>query len=100
MARHYDFIGEVRGRGVLLGIELVEDRKTGKPANEMTRQAVRQCEERGLLVQARGSHARNNVIRLVPPMVSSDDEIDHGLAILDDVFATLARGRTKDLAEE
>jgi len=93
MAQRYDFIGDVRGRGVLLGIELVEDQATRKPANQMTREAVRKCEERGLLVQARGSHSRNNVVRLVPPMVSSDNEIDHGLAILDDVFASLARER-------
>jgi 2,2-dialkylglycine decarboxylase (pyruvate) len=93
MAQRYDFIGEVRGRGVLLGIELVEDRASLKPANQMTSEAVRQCEERGLLVQARGSHARNNVIRLVPPMVCSDAEIDHGLAILDEVFDSLARSR-------
>ena len=95
MAQRYDFIGDVRGRGVLLGIELVEDRATGKPANDMTREAVRQCEARGLLVQARGSHSRNNVVRLVPPMVTSDSEIDQGLAILDDVFVSLARGRAE-----
>jgi 2,2-dialkylglycine decarboxylase (pyruvate) len=102
MAQRYDFIGDVRGRGVLLGIELVEDPATGKPANDMTREAVRQCEAKGLLVQARGSHARNNVIRLVPPMVCTDNEIDQGLAILDDVFAGVARGRvgTKRVAAD
>jgi 4-aminobutyrate aminotransferase-like enzyme len=47
------------------------------------------------LVQARGSHARTNVIRLVPPMVCTDAEIDEGLAILNDVFAALARDRSK-----
>jgi 4-aminobutyrate aminotransferase-like enzyme len=93
MAERYEFIGDVRGRGVLLGIELVEDRETRKPANEMCREAVRQCEAKGLLVQARGSHARTNVIRLVPPMVCTDNEIDQGLAILDEVFAGVARGR-------
>ena len=93
MARRYDFIGDVRGRGVLLGIELVEDRATREPANEMCREAVQQCESKGLLVQARGSHARTNVIRLVPPMVCTDAEIDQGLSILEDVFATLGRNR-------
>ena len=93
MARRYEFIGDVRGRGVLLGIELVEDRISREPANEMCREAVRQCEDKGLLVQARGSHARTNVIRLVPPMVCTDAEIDDGLGILEDVFATLARDR-------
>ena len=102
MAERYDFIAEMRGRGVLLGIELVEDRRSPKPANEMCRETVRRCEARGLLVQARGSHSRNNVIRLVPPMVCTDAEIDHGLAILDEVFAGLARDRVgaKGLAAE
>jgi len=94
MARRYDFIGDVRGRGVLLGIELVQDRATREPANEMCREAVRQCESRSLLVQARGSHAHTNVIRLVPPMVCTDAEIDEGFAILEDVFAALARDRS------
>ena len=100
MAQRYDFIGDVRGRGVLLGIELVEDRETRKPANEMCREAVRRCEAKGLLVQARGSHARTNVIRLVPPMVCTDNEIDHGLTILEEVFAGVARGRVgaRDIA--
>jgi 2,2-dialkylglycine decarboxylase (pyruvate) len=100
MAQRYDFIGDVRGRGVLLGIELVEDRETRKPANEMCREAVRRCEAKGLLVQARGSHARTNVIRLAPPMVCTDNEIDHGLTILEEVFAGVARGRVgaRDIA--
>jgi 2,2-dialkylglycine decarboxylase (pyruvate) len=93
MARRYDFIGDVRGRGVLLGIEMIEDQASREPANELCREAVRQCEAKGLLVQARGSHARNNVIRLVPPMVCTDAEIDEGVAILDKVFAAVARDR-------
>lgn len=40
IAQRYDFIGDVRGRGALLGIELVEDRQTRKPANAMCRDAV------------------------------------------------------------
>jgi 4-aminobutyrate aminotransferase-like enzyme len=102
MAQRYDFIGDVRGRGVLLGIELVEDGRTREPANQMCREAVRQCEAKGLLVQARGSHSRTNVIRLVPPMVCTDAEIDRGLGILDEVFAALARSRAgaRSLAAE
>jgi len=95
MARRYDFIGDVRGRGVLLGIELIEDTATREPANEMTREAVRRGEARGLLVQARGSHSRSNVVRLVPPMVSTDEEIDQGLTILDDAFDSLSRDRAR-----
>ncbi len=100
MAKRYDFIDDIRGRGVLLGVELVEDRGTRTPANALTRAVISECEKRGLLVQARGSHARNNVIRLVPPMVCSDQEINHGMSILEEVFGVLARGRTKSTAAE
>ena len=48
------------------------------------------CQDKGLLVQARGSHGRTNVVRLVPPMVCSDAEIDEGMAILDAAFAEAA----------
>ena len=84
----------MRGRGVLLGIELIEDRATREPANAMCREAVRRCEARGLIGAGAGSHARTNVIRLVPPMVCTDAEIDEGLAILEEVFAALARDRS------
>lgn len=87
MAAKFDFIGDIRGRGVLYGIELVQDRKSKEPHNQLAQDVVRICQQKGLLVQARGSHGRNNVIRLVPPMVCSDAEIDEGTAILGSAFA-------------
>jgi 2,2-dialkylglycine decarboxylase (pyruvate) len=93
MMQEIDAIGEIRGRGVLHGIELVEDRKTKAPANELARAVVQHCQEAGLLVQARGSHGRLNVIRLVPPMTSSDAEIDEGMSILRTVLRSRAQSR-------
>jgi 2,2-dialkylglycine decarboxylase (pyruvate) len=90
MARRHGFIGDIRGRGVLFGVELVlDERRT--PANELARKVVAICQDKGLLVQARGSHGRTNVVRLVPPMVCSDAEIDEGMAILDAAFGEAAR---------
>jgi 2,2-dialkylglycine decarboxylase (pyruvate) len=89
MARDNDLIGEFRGRGVLWGVELVLDRATREPADAAADAAVQACQDRGLIVQARGSHGRKNVIRLVPPMVSSDAEIDEGMGILRDVLASV-----------
>lgn len=86
MMGEFDAIGEIRGRGVLYGVELVNDRKTRAPANELAKEVVRICEDRGLLVQGRGSHGRLNVIRLVPPMVSTDREVNEGLGILRDAL--------------
>jgi 4-aminobutyrate aminotransferase-like enzyme len=83
-------VGDVRGRGVLFGAELVLDRDTREPANDAARTVVQICQENGLLVQARGSHGRLNVIRLVPPMVTTDSELDEGLSIFEDAVREAA----------
>lgn len=91
MAQENELIGESRGRGVLWGVELVLDRRSRAPANGSADAAVQACQDQGLLVQARGSHSRKNVIRLVPPMVSSDAEIDQGMDILRSVLKNVRR---------
>jgi 2,2-dialkylglycine decarboxylase (pyruvate) len=96
MAKEFDLIGEVRGRGVLFGVELVVDRETRLPANEAAQRIVQICQEKGMLVQARGSHGRLNVIRLVPPMVSSDRDVDDGLSILQDALLEVSRDRASE----
>lgn len=88
MAESIEEIGDIRGRGVLYGVELVKDRGTKEPASDLCRAVVAQCQNDGLLVQSRGSHGRMNVIRLVPPMVSTDAEIDRGMAILEKALRT------------
>ena len=82
LAGDLEIIGEYRGRGVLWGVELVTDRRSRIPANRAAEAAVKACEDMGLLVQSRGSHQRKNVIRLVPPLVCTDAEIDQGMSIL------------------
>lgn len=94
MASDIEMIGEVRGRGVLYGVELVTDRKTRAPANAAAKAVVQACQDKGLIVQARGSHGRMNVIRLVPPMVSTDAEIQQGMDILADVLQGVTRSAT------
>jgi 2,2-dialkylglycine decarboxylase (pyruvate) len=91
LAKDVPAIGDIRGRGVLYGVELVEDRGTRAPANELARTVVAQCQADGLLVQSRGSHGRLNVIRVVPPMVSTDAEIDRGMAILGNALLRASR---------
>jgi len=94
MARDVEAIGDIRGRGVLYGVELVEDRGTRAPANALARTVVAQCQAEGLLVQARGSGGRMNVIRLVPPMVSTDAQIDQGMSILNKVLRSASHAVT------
>jgi 4-aminobutyrate aminotransferase-like enzyme len=56
---------------------------------------VTQCQNDGLLVQSRGSHGRMNVVRLVPPMVSTDAEIDRGMEILERALRTCRKATAK-----
>ena len=94
MAREFEMIGDVRGRGVLIGIELVTDRGAKTPANPEAREIARLCQQNGLIFQLRGVGDLLNVIRLVPPMTTSDAEIDRALSIIRDAIATVsARGR-------
>ena len=78
--------------------ELVEDRKSRTPADKLARAVVAQCQAEGLLVQARGSHGRMNVIRLVPPMVSSNAQIDQGMFVLGKVLRSASHIATSKAA--
>jgi 4-aminobutyrate aminotransferase len=74
-------IGDVRGMGLMQGIELVKDRKTKEPAPELTNQVLERCRTNGLIVGKGGLYA--NVIRMSPPLNISKADIDVALAALD-----------------
>jgi 4-aminobutyrate aminotransferase/(S)-3-amino-2-methylpropionate transaminase len=76
----YEVIGDVRGLGAMVGMELVMDRKTKKPATDFTKKLVNTCREKGLLMIAAGTFS--NIIRPLMPFVISDDELDKGLSII------------------
>ena len=79
-----EIIGDVRGLGAMMAAELVKDRKTKEPAPEQTRQVVEQCREQGLLTLSCGNYG--NVIRILAPLVISDEKLDKGLSILGDAI--------------
>ena len=81
-------IGDVRGRGLMQGIELVVDRRSKTPADELGQRVTRRCFELGLhmnIVQLPGMGA---VFRLAPPLTIADDELDLGVTILDEALRT------------
>ena len=86
LAKENEIIGDIRGRGVLIGIELVEDRKTKEPANAALATVFDYCEKHGLIFQKRGVRNMLNTIRLVPPMTMTNKELDQGLSILADAI--------------
>ncbi|MBM3581494.1 MAG: aminotransferase class III-fold pyridoxal phosphate-dependent enzyme, partial [Alphaproteobacteria bacterium] len=92
MAKEFEWIGDVRGHGCLLGIELVKDRRTKTPANEETAALARFCLDRGLIFQIRGTGKALNVIRLVPPMTTAEKDIDRAMSIIRDAFKAVRQG--------
>jgi 4-aminobutyrate aminotransferase / (S)-3-amino-2-methylpropionate transaminase / 5-aminovalerate transaminase len=83
----YRFIGDVRGRGLMIGVEMVADRKTKAPLDKsITRALFHEALERGLITMS-----YSNVIRINPPLVITEDEALRGVEILDQSFAAIAR---------
>jgi 4-aminobutyrate aminotransferase len=81
-------IGDVRGRGLMIGIELVRDRTTKERATTERDAVVKECFKRGLLVLGAG----RNAIRLSPPLVLSAQQADTALEILDEALSAVANG--------
>lgn len=80
--QRYSFVGDVRGIGLMIGIELVEDKQTKEYAGDLRDAIVEECFRRGLLLLGAGK----SVVRLCPPLIITKDELDEGLAILEQVL--------------
>lgn len=85
LADKYEIIGDVRGLGPMMAMELVTDRKSKQPATEQTKAIVANAQEKGLLLLSCGNFG--NVLRTLMPLVISDEELDKGFAILDECLA-------------
>jgi 4-aminobutyrate aminotransferase/(S)-3-amino-2-methylpropionate transaminase len=75
-------IGEVRGMGAMVAMELVKDRISREPDPQLTTAILHRCHDRGLAILKAGLY--DNVIRLLPPLTISDDELRRGLDILEE----------------
>jgi 4-aminobutyrate aminotransferase-like enzyme len=84
MQQRFDIIGDVRGQGLFLGIELVTDRKTKAPATALARKINDGARERGILMGTEGPH--DNVLKMRPSMVFNRANADHLLSVLADSF--------------
>ena len=87
VAEKYRFIGDVRGRGLMIGVEMVADRKTKEPLDKrITRALFHEALERGLVTMS-----YSHVIRINPPLVITEEEALRGVDILDQSFAAIER---------
>jgi 4-aminobutyrate aminotransferase / (S)-3-amino-2-methylpropionate transaminase / 5-aminovalerate transaminase len=84
----WPLIGEARGLGAMRALELVKSQETREPAKEETEQILKFCRDKGLIVLSAGTYS--NVIRLLVPLVISDEQFDEGLNILESAIAHVA----------
>ncbi len=96
LQQRYEAIGEVRGEGLLLGVELVKDRESREPHHELGARTTRRCLELGLSMNIRRRPERGSVWRIAPPLTVTREEIDTALQILDralgETLDEMARG--------
>ena len=86
-----DIVGEARGKGLMLGVELVHDKASKKPAPEFARQVRTFCHQNGLLIEIGGHY--DNVARFLPPLVLTEDLARKGLEIFADAIKEVEYSR-------
>ena len=85
---HWELIGEVRGLGAMQALELVRSRLTREPADGETKQISQYCYEHGVVTITAGSYG--NVIRLLMPLVITDEQMDEAMDVLESAIAHVA----------
>ena len=94
--KKWALVGDVRGLGGMCGMELVRDAATREPADAETKQVARFCYEHGLITITAGTF--NNVIRILVPLVVTDEQFDEGLAVIEAALAAVAERKQAALS--
>jgi len=84
MKDKYPIIGNVRGRGAMCALELVKDSKSKTPAKEETKKIIQEAYQNGLILLKAGLF--DNVIRILVPLVVTNEQLEEGLDILENAF--------------
>jgi 2,2-dialkylglycine decarboxylase (pyruvate) len=87
IARRHEVVGDIRGRGLLVGVELVVDRQTKRSSDELGALVTRRCLELGLHMNIVQLPGMGGVFRIAPPLTATEDELSLGLAILDQALS-------------
>ncbi len=87
--KRFDFIGDVRGLGLMIGVELVEDRASRKPASALAKRIQAEMRDRGVIIGLTGNYGC--VLRITPPLVMTEAQAEEVLALFTDICAKVAR---------
>jgi 4-aminobutyrate aminotransferase-like enzyme len=89
LSEKHPLVGEVRGMGLMQGIELVKSRKTKEPAAEATAAVMEAAKERGVIIGKGG--LLGNVLRISPPLNVTPEDADHAADVLDDALGAVGK---------
>ncbi len=87
LQQRHAIVGDVRGMGLMIGVELVRDRATREPAKQETLDVLEACRELGMLIGKGGLDG--NILRIKPPMCITREDADYALDVLDRAFAAV-----------
>src|SRR5437899_7145637 len=94
--KKWPLVGDIRGLGGMCAIELVRDAQTREPADTETKAIAKYCYEHGLITITAGTF--NNVIRILVPLVVSDEQFDEGLGVIEAALASVAEHKQPALS--
>jgi len=94
LRQRHALIGDVRGLGMMLGLETVRDRETKEPADREMAKIVMRAFDLGLVVFYGGIYS--NVMEITPPLIMTEAEVDEGIAILDQAIGEVEAGEVSD----
>src|SRR6266436_2224875 len=92
----WSLVGDVRGLGGMSAIELVRNAETREPADSETKEVAKYCYEHGVVMITAGTF--NNVIRILVPLVVTDDQLNEGLDVIEAALASVAEGKQAALS--
>ena len=84
----YPVVGDIRGLGAMVGMEMVANRETKEPATALTKHLVAKCGEKGLLMISAGTCS--NIIRPLMPLVITDEQLNQGISIIGESLSELS----------
>jgi 4-aminobutyrate aminotransferase len=92
MMDKHELIGDVRGKGLMIGVDLVKDLKTKEPAIKETLKIDWRAWEKGLVL----IHFGKSVLRIAPPLIITQEELDEGLNIIEEAIDDVEKGKVPD----
>jgi diaminobutyrate-2-oxoglutarate transaminase len=87
----YDIVGEARGLGLMIALEMVTDKKSKTPDSVTAKKIRKYAHQRGVMIEVGGHH--NNVARLLPPLVIPENYLMKGIDIIESVIKDLSEGK-------